>query len=152
MSGRRGVSPAPIDPARFARALIAGLAAGEAAGEESISSQGRAPDGSVTVTTLPDSPHTRAAFALKRHFAGDDAAFESAWPRFRALMDLFSRGLLGVWARAGEGGRSALHPAVIDVASHMRLSDNGRFAPRKFLAAVAATARERYPELEGWDG
>ena len=63
---------------------------------------------------------------------------------------VLSRGTLADWARVREGGRSALHPAVIDVASRMRLSRNGRFAPRKFLDAVARTAAQAYPELADW--
>ena len=121
----------------FARAVIAGLDRLEA-------------DGSVSMLQVPDTPHGRAAFALKRHFAGDDAGFQSALPRFRALMDLFSRGVLAGWMRAGDGGRSSLHPAVLDVASHMRLSRNGRFAPRKFLDEVQRAAAAQYPELAGW--
>lgn len=159
MSARRGGArpdQVPVlDPALFAGAVLAGIAAGESgAGEsgagEPLSVDRMEADGSVSVTQLPDSPHSRAAFALKRHFGDDDATFRSAWARFQALMDLFSRGTLEDWARPGEGSRSALHPAVIDVASHMRLSANGRFAPRKFLDTVAATARERYPHLTDW--
>lgn len=156
MSSRRGgarpdQAPA-LDPALFAGAVLAGIAAGESGAGEPLSVDRMEADGSVSVTQLPDSPHSRAAFALKRHFGDDDATFRSAWARFQALMDLFSRGTLEAWARPGEGSRSALHPAVIDVASHMRLSANGHFAPRKFLDTVATTARERYPDLEGWDG
>ncbi len=141
-----------LDPRVFARAVVVGLAAGEGAGGQSVSAERLGEDGTLSVLEVPDSPHSRAAFALKRHFAGDPAAFESALRRFRALMHLFSRGALGPYARSRDGERTALHPAVIDVASQMRLSDNGRFAPRKFLAAVARQARERYPDLRGWDG
>ena len=143
---------APLDAGAFARAVIAALAAGEAAGEVGAVSLDRPdPAGGVSVLQVPDTAHARAAFALKRHFAQDKKAFASALPRFRALMDLYSRGLLAQWARDAVGGRSALHPAVIDVASRMRLSRNGRFAPRKFLDAVARTAEQAYPELADWN-
>jgi hypothetical protein len=142
---------APLDAGVFARAVIAALAAGEAGGAgASLSVDGTDETGGVSMLQLPDTAHARAAFALKRHFAHDAVAFASALPRFRALMDLFSRGTLADWARVREGGRSALHPAVIDVASRMRLSRNGRFAPRKFLDAVARTAAQAYPELADW--
>ncbi len=134
----------------FARAVIAGLAAGESAGGDAAALDRLEADGSVSMLQVPDTPHGRAAFALKRHFAGDDAGFQSALPRFRALMDLFSRGALAGWMRAGDGGRSSLHPAVLDVASRMRLSRNGRFAPRKFLDEVERAAAAHYPELAGW--
>ncbi len=143
---------APLNPEVFAGAVLAGLAAGESGAGPGVAAERVGADGSLTVLEVPDSPHGRAAFALKRHFAGDEAAFRSAHARFRALMHLFAGGALGPWTRARDGGRTALHPAVIDVASRMRLSDNGRFAPRKFLDAVARAARESYPDLAGWDG
>jgi len=150
---RRGEAEA-LDPALFARAVVAGLAAGEAApgdGAAPVAVDGVAPDGGVSLLQLPDGAYARAAFALKRLFAGDPARFRSAYARFRALMDLFARGVLEPWTRPRGAGRTALHPAVIDVASRMRLSDNGRFAPRKFARAVEETARMHYPDLEGWE-
>jgi len=150
MSARRAQDAPALDAGVFARAVIAALAAGESADGEAAALDRLEADGSVSLLDVPDTPHGRAAFALKRHFAGDEAAFRGALPRFRALMDLFSRGTLGEWVRSGDGGRSALHPAVLDVASQMRLSRNGRFAPRKFLDEVQRTAASRYPELAGW--
>jgi len=150
VSARRAQDVPPLDPGTFARAVIAALSAGEDAGGDAASVDRLEADGSISLLQVPDTPHGRAAFALKRHFAGDETAFHSALPRFRALMDLFARGTLGEWARAGDGGRSALHPAVIDVASRMRLSRNGRFAPRKSLDAVEHGAASQYPELASW--
>jgi hypothetical protein len=147
----RDVAVPPIDPALFADAVLVGLAAGEQPGDGAVSAERTDSDGGVSLLQVPNSPYSRAAFALKRRFADDEALFRSALARFRALMHLFSRGVLAPWSRARAGGRSAIHPAVIDVASQMRLSDNGHFAPRKFTDAVARTARERYPRLDGWD-
>jgi hypothetical protein len=148
----RGAAVPAIDPAIFADAVLVGLAAGEQPGEGEVAAEQARADGGVSLLRIPDSPYSRAAFALKRRFADDEVMFRSALARFRALMHLFSRGVLAPWSRQRDGGRSAIHPAVIDVASRMRLSDNGHFAPRKFTAAVARTVRERYPRLEGWDG
>jgi len=136
-----------LEPAVFAQAVLAGLAAGESAGGDPVAVDQVASDGSVSMLQVPDSPHGRAAFALKRHFGNDERAFRAALARFRALMDLFSRGALQRWCRQQDGERTALHPAVIDVASQMRLSDNGRFPPRKFAAAVLEAARVHYPQL-----
>jgi hypothetical protein len=101
---------------------------------------------------LSDTPFNRAAAALKRRYAGDTYVFSSAFYRFRALMELISKDALGGWARSSIRRRGALriHPAVLDVASEMRLSKNGKFASRKFLHAVKTLARERYPDLAEW--
>jgi hypothetical protein len=150
MSAHRAKDAPAMDARRFADAVMVGLAAGETPQREGVAANRVERDGSVSLLQVPDSPYSRAGFALKRHFAGDEAAFRGALPRFRALMDLFSRGVLEPWSRVRDEGRTALHPAVIDVASRMRLSANGRFAPRKFLDEVELTARETYPQLEGW--
>lgn len=150
MSRRAKGDAVALEPAVFAQAVTVGLAAGESGTGGPVTIDRPAADGSVSVMEIPDSPYTRAAFALKRHFPDDEKTFASALSRFRALMDLFSRGALSTWSRRRGEERSALHPAVIDVASQMRLSSNGRFAPRKFEAAVARAARENYPDLEDW--
>ena len=147
----RAIAVPALDPALFADAVLVGLAAGEAPGGEAVALDHREPDGSVSLLQVPDSPHSRAAFALKRRFPDDDAAFRSALARFRALMHLFSRNALSRWSKLREGGRTALHPAVIDVAASMRLAGNGHFPPRKFDQAVERTARERYAGLQGWE-
>lgn len=152
MSRARAAAVPPLDPALFADAVLVGLAAGEQPGDGALAADRPQADGDVSLLRIPDSPYSRAAFALKRRFAADEVTFRSALARFRALMHLFSRGALARWSRQREGQRTAIHPAVIDVASQMRLSDNGHFAPRKFIDAVARTARERYPMLPGWDG
>lgn len=101
---------------------------------------------------LSDTPYNRAAMALKRRYGEDRALFASAFYRFRALMELVSSDDLGAWARASIRRKGALriHPAVLDVASDMRLSKNGKFASRKFLDAVKQLAHERYRDLPEW--
>lgn len=101
---------------------------------------------------LSDTPYNRAAMTLKRRYGEDRAAFASAFYRFRALMELVSSNALGQWARLSIRRKGALriHPAVLDVASEMRLSKNGKFASRKFLDAVKELAQERYSGLNEW--
>ncbi|MDH3413176.1 MAG: hypothetical protein OEM98_11875 [Gammaproteobacteria bacterium] len=101
---------------------------------------------------LSDTPYNRAAMALKRRYGEDRGGFASAFYRFRALMELISKDALGAWARSSIRRQGALriHPAVLDVASDMRLSKNGKFAMKKFLAEVEIVARERYPALAEW--
>ena len=140
-----------LEPSVFARVVLAGIAAGESTPQSDPPSVERIEsDGSLSMLRVPDSPHSRAAFAIKREFPHDESAFRGGLARFNALMNLFSRNALGPWTQIRDGGRTAMHPAVIDVASNMRLSANGRFAPRKFTAAVAAVAQRLYPDLQGW--
>lgn len=140
-----------LDPTVFANVVLIGIAAGENATQgDPLPTERLEADGSVSMLNVPDSPHSRAAFAIKREFRDDNVAFRSALARFNALMHLFTRNALGPWSQIRDGGRTAMHPAVIDVASSMRLSTNGHFAPRKFVAAVADVARRLYPDLQGW--
>ena len=151
MKAMRAEDAMILEPAEFAKVVLAGIAAGESAQQGDPLSVDRVEsDGSLSVMQIPDSPHSRAAFAIKREFPHDEKAFRSALARFNALMNLFSRNALGPWAQIRDGGRTAMHPAVIDVASSMRLSSNGHFAPRKFTMAVADVARRLYPNLHGW--
>ena len=101
---------------------------------------------------LSDTPYNRAAIALRKRYAEDKAGFASAFYRFRALMELIANDSLGHWARPSirRQGTLRLHPAVLDVASDMRISKNGRFAVRKFLDAVERLAEERYADLGEW--
>ena len=101
---------------------------------------------------LADTPFNRAGIALKRHFGDDETSFLSALFRFRALMELVTKDALGRWMRSSirREGSTRLHPAVLDVASHMRLSKNGKFPVNKFLETVEETARARYPDLPEW--
>lgn len=101
---------------------------------------------------LQDTPFNRAGIALRRHYGQDEARFLSALFRFRALMDLVSKNALGEWVRTSirTEGASRIHPAVLDVASRMRLSRNGRFAVNKFVDGVAKVASERYADLPEW--
>lgn len=126
---------APIEPAEFGVAFQAALDAGQSA---------------IGATT--STPWERARRALERRFAEDSDKIESADSRFRAVMDLFTRDALVDWTR-GSGGAAArmeIHPAVLDVASRMRLASNGKFPVRKFLADVSRTARSNYADLEDW--
>ena len=126
---------APLEPEEFGIAFQAALDAGQSS------------------TGAPaSSPWQRARRALERRFADDSDKIESADWRFRAVMDLFTRDVLVDWTRAGVGAASRveIHPAVLDVASRMRLASNGKFPVRKFLADVARTARRNYADLEDW--
>ncbi len=140
-----------LDPKVFAEVVLVGIAAGEVTAQgDALSGERLEADGTVSMLQVPNSPHSRAAFAIKREFADDEVAFRSALARFNALMNLLARDALGPWTQTRASGRTAMHPAVIDVASNMRLSSNGRFAPRKFVTAVADIARRLYPDLQGW--
>ena len=128
----------PLTPSEFGIAFQIAIDAGE-----------RHPAAASSPST---SPFELAAFALKRHFGDDDEKFESALLRFRALMALYTKGSQGNWVRGSERGSGAtdIHPAVLDVASELRLARNGKFQSRKFLQAVAKVARERYADLTEW--
>lgn len=139
MSGRPPRRAVALAPGEFGVAFQLAIDAGE----------GRAGTDPESATT---SPYERAALALRGHFPEDDEKYESAFMRFQALMHLYTRNALGVWVRdAGRGaGGTDIHPAVLDVASTMRLARNGRYPMRKFLEEVARIARERYAELAEW--
>ncbi|NIM27107.1 MAG: hypothetical protein GTO67_10985 [Gammaproteobacteria bacterium] len=126
---------APLEPSEFGIAFQIALDAGQN------------PSGKTSST-----PWERARFALEHHFAGETQKFESADTRFRAVMDLYRRNGLADWIRGGDQAsqRIEIHPAVLDVASRMRLARNGRFPLRKFLEQVSVTARENYSDLEEW--
>ena len=137
MPGRR-LRPqdiAPLEPAEFGIAFQIALDSGQ--------------NPQSATSSLP---WERARFALKRHFADQTDKFESADLRFRALMDLYTRDVLADWVRSSgdPSTRTEIHPAVLDVASRLRLASNGRFPVRKFLQNVAETARKNYADLEEW--
>ncbi len=137
MPGRR-LRPqdvAPLEPAEFGIAFQIALDSGQNPESATLSS-----------------PWERARFALKRHFADQKDKFESADFRFRALMDLYTKDILADWIRSSGNAstRTELHPAVLDVASRLRLASNGRFPVRKFLEKVAETAKINYIDLEEW--
>ena len=123
----------PLDPADFGIAFQIALDSGQ--NSESATSS---------------SPWERARFALKRHFVDQKAKFESADFRFRALMDLYTRNILTDWVRGSASTRTEIHPAVLDVASRLRLASNGKFPVRKFLEEVTETARTNYADLAEW--
>lgn len=126
---------APLEPAEFGIAFQIALDAGQSPSD-----------------TTSASPWERASFALKRHFSDRGDKFDSADFRFRAVMDLYTRNVLADWVRSGDetSRRMEIHPAVLDVASRLRLASNGKFPARKFLEKVSATARENYADLEEW--
>lgn len=140
-----------FDARDFAHIVMLGIAAGEAGDGEPLVVDAPKPDGTVEVLEVPDNPYSKATFALRKHFRGDDLAFASAVMRFRAFMNLLSRGALEKWVQRRDGERLAIHPAALDVASQLKISRNGRFAPRKFQQAVAEVARVHYTRLEGWE-
>ena len=151
MKARRAEDAITLDPGVFAKVVVVGIAAGETSDSgQPLSIEQLEADGSPSMLQVPDSPMSRAAFAIKREFPDDDVAFRSALARFNALMNLFSRDALGAWSQVREGGRTGMHPALIDAASQMKLSANGHFAPRKFLAMVQQIAQQLYPDLQGW--
>ena len=129
----RNVSP--LRPAEFGIAFQLALDAGQ-----------------DTQNTTSSSPYERASLALKRYFADRTDEFVSAEYRFRALMDLYTRDVLADWIRLSGGGsaRTEIHPAVLDVASRLRLTSNGNFPVRKFLQEVSETARRNYADLDQW--
>lgn len=129
----------------FAIALAGGQSAPAGADDESVDFV--RPSGELV--RLPDAPMHRAAFALKRELAQEQSQFLSALWRFEAVMHLYSKGTLRPYTRIGEtGGDSfALHPAVLDVAASARLSKNGKFAPRRFLADIDALIATRYADF-----
>lgn len=133
--GSRPQDVAPLEPAEFGIAFQIALDAGQSAGN-----------------ATPSSPWERASLALERHFSERREKFDSAEWRFRAVMDLYTRDSLAGWVRSSSGAspRVEIHPAVLDVASRMRLASNGRFPVRKFLEKVSNTARENYADLEEW--
>ncbi len=143
-----------FDAGEFAKLFELAVRAGE-------SPQESAESGDLDVELMGDdgkpvrlakTPYNRAGLAIKRRYETDEARFLSALFRFRALMDLISGDALGRWVRSSirREGASRLHPAVLDVASSMRVSKNGKFAVRKFLRAVEETARSRYADLPEW--
>ena len=137
MPGRR-LRPqdvAPLAPAEFGVAFQIALDSGQ-------NSHG----------ATSSSPRERARFALKRHFADQMDKFESADFRFRALMDLYTRDVLADWVRSSghASKRTEIHPAVLDVASRLRLASNGKFPVRRFLEKVTETATTDYADLEEW--
>lgn len=126
---------APLEPAEFGIAFQIALDSGQDASNAPSST-----------------PWERARFALKRHYSDDEDKFHRADLRFRALMDLYTRDVLSDWVRSsGEASpRSEIHPAVLDVASRLRLASNGKFPVRKFLQSVSETASQNYADLEEW--
>jgi len=100
-----------------------------------------------------ENPYYRAALAVRDLLGEESPMFSPAMTRFTALMDLYGRHALDEWLRPSpKGGQSHdIHPAIIDIAARMRLSDNGRFAQRKFLDAVETQAAKWYADFDEWE-
>lgn len=156
MKKQRPETAPALAPSDFAEAFQLAIVAGERPQDLEKSANPLEQEELVGADGLPlqlsDSPYNRAAVALKRRYGNDGEAFASSFYRFRALMELISKNSLGVWVRSSIRipGALRIHPAVLDVASEMRLSKNGKFALRKFIEAVEALAKERYPDLAEW--
>lgn len=104
-------------------------------------------------------PWQKAADAIAQLFVNDKDNFGPAMIRFQALMDLYVHDTLSPWIRpSSESQANAstqqagddIHPAIIDVAATMRLSNNGRFAPRKFIEAVEQNVELNYRDFTPW--
>jgi hypothetical protein len=134
----------PLEPAEFGIAFQLAIDSGQAVAVQD--------DPSASATGRDQSPYQKASDALGRHFADEDEKYESAMLRFCAVMDLFAKNVLGDWMRqAGHHtGTTELHPAVLDVASRMRLARNGKFPVRRFLETVEQTAKRDYARLADW--
>ena len=95
MKAMRTADAISLEPSVFAKVVLAGIAAGEGAQQGDPLSVDRVEaDGSLSMLQVPDSPNSRAAFAIKRQFPHDEKAFRGALARFNALMNLFSRNAL----------------------------------------------------------
>lgn len=138
---------APLEAAEFGIAFQIALDSGQ-----DLSNASSSPSSSPPSSSPSSSPWERARFALKQHYAGEEDKFHSADFRFRALMDLYTKDVLSDWVRSsGDASpRTEIHPAVLDVASRLRLASNGKFPVRKFLESVAETAGQNYADLKEW--
>ncbi len=138
----------PFSPAEFGRLFHLALTAGQ---DPVRAADEAEPDLHIGDYRVPETPFRRAALALKAEL-DDDARFKSALWRFCAVMELYQRRALTPWARRSRDrpDTDAIHPAVLDVASEMRLSKSGKLPRDKFLAEVERVARHRYPELADW--
>ena len=125
-------------PDRFARLVLVAITSGEhnPGEEEAGHVDALAADGSTIRVPVSDNPYQRAAAALSEHFMDDESGLKSLMWRFGALMNLLERKVLQRWIKQDENQSMRIHPAVLDVASYMRLSRNGRFAQKKFVQAV----------------
>lgn len=142
-----------FDPAEFAGVFEIAIRSGETpqSGDLGDLDVELAVDDGLPVR-LSDTPFNRAGIALKQHYSEDETRFLSALFRFRALMDLITNNALGPWIRSSirREGSNRIHPAVLDVASHLRLSRNGKFPVNKFLESVEETAKAHYADLPEW--
>ena len=153
MKRRRPQVVSTLEPAEFGVAFQLAIDAGQnaEAARANASSPIAARDHEPSAE-IRDSSYQRAAMALERHFAGESDKFEGAMYRFRAVMELYTKGNLVEWIRHASYHSSSteIHPAVLDVASRMRLAKNGKFPVRRFLEEVAKTAKNNYADLTEW--
>ena len=139
-------------PEEFARLVMLAISSGEQPSNEAKDGHVDAltQDGSTIRVPVPDNPYQRATVAVSAYFVDDDVGLKSVMWRFGALMYLLDRSVLKRWVQHDSDRSMRIHPAVLDVASYWRLSDNGRFAQKKFVQAVEAVAAQNYPHLKDW--
>ena len=139
-------------PDKFAHLVLVAITSGEHnSGGDAGHVDALAADGSTIRVPVSENPYQRAAAALGEYFEDDEAGLNSLMWRFGALMKLLELKILQRWIKLDENQSMRIHPAVLDVASYLRLSRNGRFAQKKFLQAVNAVALQNYSHLQDWD-
>jgi hypothetical protein len=139
-------------PDQFARLVIVAISSGEhhPGEDEAGHVDALAGDGSTIRVPVSANPYQRAAAALSEYFENDEPGLKSLMWRFSALMALLERKVLQRWVKQDHNQSMRIHPAVLDVASYLRLSSNGRFAQKKFVQAVNAVASQNYSHLQDW--
>ena len=139
-------------PDKFARLVLVAISSGEhnLDQDEAGHVDTLAADGSTIRVPVSDNPYQRAAAALSEYFEDDEPGLKSLIWRFGALMNLLERKVLQRWIKQDQNQSMRIHPAVLDVASYLRLSSNGRFAQKKFVQAVNAVALQNYSHLQNW--
>ena len=139
-------------PQEFAQLVLMAITGGEHQASEAKDGHvdTLAEDGSTIRVPVPDNPYQRAASVVSEYFVDDEVGLDSIMWRFSALMYLLDRKILKAWVKHDPGASVRIHPAVLDVASYLRLSSNGRFAQRKFVQAVEAVAAQNYPHQKAW--
>ncbi len=139
-------------PEQFARLVLVAISSGEHSPgvDDAGHVDALAADGSTIRVPVSNNPYQRAADALSEYFEDDEPGLKSLMWRFGALMYLLERKILQRWIKLDQNQSMRIHPAVLDVASYLRLSRNGRFAQKKFVQAVNAVALQNYTHLQDW--
>jgi len=128
----------PVAPGLFGELVGVAIAAG----------QQRDPSVQQQPPPMRD-PYMQAAIAVRESLRDRPDLFDAVMNRFTALMDLYAGKHLGSWVRTSPQDPNAgdIHPAVIHVASQIKLKKNGRFPLKRFLQAV----QEMSAEYPAWD-